>query len=213
MEDQAVLALHNDPREYCQRLQLAKVNLHQVFEDKAVPFIGAQDTVLDIGSATGVVADILCAHARHGERYANDISANNLRWTMGRGFYARYYHGPADDVCVSMLAEGSRVDWAVLISVTYYFSPERLKRLLNTLGQLCQKGIVVTYDGVPQAMADQWSGSIHQRVAVYDHREGFTCYVPNHHWEGETIWSGDGWQGSRTGIKVPCDMVVMRKAE
>jgi hypothetical protein len=187
------------------------MNLHQVFEDKVVRFIEPQDKVLDIGSATGAAAEILCANARHGVRYANDISVNNLNWTMNRGLYSRYYHGPADEVCQTMLEKGEYVDWAILISVTYYFSPERLRQLLQTLSQLCQKGIAVTYDGVPQAMADQWSGAKHKRIVVYDHREDFTCYCPSHHWSGETVWSGIGWCGSKTKTKVPCDMVVMRR--
>ncbi|MBI4948329.1 class I SAM-dependent methyltransferase [Candidatus Berkelbacteria bacterium] len=213
MKIDPVLMLHNDPQEYAARLAGEKVQLHRVFVEKIAPRVLPWENVLDVGSAVGTTASALLDRRRShvGERIAIDLSKKCLDYCKRRRFYTEYLLGDAERVCSTLLKDGRRVHWAVLTSVSYYLSPKELESLLSVLGNLCTKGIAISYDGVPKALRDHFRQLVGNDLKVYDHRRRFKQFVPSPEWEARTIWSGVGWVSASTGIEVPCDYVVLTK--
>lgn len=206
-----ILQLHNNPTEYETRLIKAKYKLPEVFDGIVNKYVGSTDAILDIGCGTGVVAKILQKHGHSGKRIAIDLSEQMIKYVLSNKLYDEGYHGTALEMMRKMSNEDQEIDWTISLSVFYYFSPKEMETTLGSLFKICRKGIIVSLDGIPSQFVDSLETTLGKRLELYDHRGWFDTHKLPYGWSTQTVYSGFGWQSSRTGVKIPADLVVLTK--
>jgi SAM-dependent methyltransferase len=215
--NQRFVNLHCEPAEYEERLKNADCVFASVLADYAPGLIQADDTILDIGCGTGVVARTLKQTVNHrGRRFASDISPVMIEHVMNEDLYDRAYLGPAF-LAAHMLLDCGDVDWAIALSSLYYMDPDELEDLLNSLYVLCDKGMILTLDGVTPEFWD--SPKIVEKaggsITLYDHRGYFHENPPPDviGWKAETIYEGIGWTSVSTGLAIECEVVCLLRSD
>lgn len=206
-----ILRLHNNPSEYEERLIKAKYKLPEIFDGIVDQFIDSSDSVLDLGCGTGTVAKILQKHDHSAKRIANDISGSMIEYVLSKKLYNEGFQGSSLDLADRMRLEKWAVDWAVSLSVFYYFSPEEVQIVLQSLFEICNKGMIISLDGIPPQFVDHLEATLGKRLELYDHRGYFdNCQLPSG-WSSKVVYSGFGWQSSKTGIEIPAELVVLTR--
>lgn len=206
-----ILLLHNNPAEYEARLIKAKYKLPEIFDGVADQYIDPSDSVLDLGCGTGTVAKILRPHGHSAKRIANDISEPMIEYVLSKKLYDEGFCGSSLDLIDKMRIEKQAIDWAVSLSVLYYFSPEEMERLLRSLLEICKRGIIVSLDGIPLQFVDYLEATLRKRLELYDHRGYFDTHKLPTGWSSKVVYSGFGWQSSKTGIEIPAVLVVLTR--
>jgi SAM-dependent methyltransferase len=206
-----IIGLHDDPVEYEHRLVEARYALDKVLGTFVGKYITPADTVLDLGCGSGAVAECLLQNKHTGIRIANDISPPMVQAVLEDELYAEGYLGTAEELTAVMKEKRQKVDWAIALSVFYYFSPEEMGRVLQNLYTVCNKGIILSLDGIPDEFTQYVEKVIEQPLPLYDHRHYFETNPPPTDWTLKTHFEGTGWQNSKTGIQVPVSIVVLNR--